>query len=118
MPGKFTVNVRRGDGYAVLETGSYLNQTAGEELFNRFNDLLEEGYTDFIINMSKTKIVNSIGISILIEMLEKLRERRGRLIFCNLSNVISKTFKIMGLTQYAGVYPNEEEAITALRGEG
>ncbi|HID56252.1 TPA: anti-sigma factor antagonist [Candidatus Poribacteria bacterium] len=117
MPGKFTVSVRREDGYAVLETGSYLNQTAGEELFNRFNELLEEGYAYFIINMSRTKIVNSIGISILIEMLERLRERGGKLIFCNLSNVISKTFKIMGLTQYAGVYPSEEEAISALRGE-
>jgi anti-anti-sigma factor len=117
MSGKFTVNIKRGEGYAVLETGSYLNQTAGEELFGKFSQLLDEGYTDFIIDMSRTKIVNSIGISILIEMIEKLRERDGRLLFCNLSNVISKTFRIMGLTQYAQIHPDEERAISALKGD-
>ena len=79
MTGKFAVRARKGDGYAVLETDLYLNQTAGEELSKRFNELLEEGYLNFIINMERTKVVNSVGISILIEMIEKLRELRGEL---------------------------------------
>ena len=115
MTGKFAVRARKGNGYAVLETDLYLNQTAGEELSKRFNELLEEGYLNFIINMERTKVVNSVGISILIEMIEKLRERGGRLIFCNLSNVIDKTFRIMGLTQYAEVKGSEEEAVASLK---
>ena len=116
MAGKFAINVRRGDGYVVFETDSYLNQTAGEELFKRFEELLEEGYINFIINMNRTKVVNSVGISILIEMIERLRERGGKLLFCNLSNVIDKTFRIMGLTRYAEVWSTEEEALSSIEG--
>ena len=114
MSDKFSVRSRRGDGYAVLETDLYLNQVAGEELSKKFDELLEEGYLNFIIDMRKTKVVNSIGISILIEMIEKLRESGGRLIFCNLSNVIEKTFRIMGLTQYAEVQPDLEGAVASI----
>ena len=48
-----------------------------------------------------TKIVNSIGISILIEIIEKMLEIDGKLAFCSLTPTIEKTFQIMGLAQYA-----------------
>jgi anti-anti-sigma regulatory factor len=41
-------------------------------------------------------------------------EIEGKLAFCNLTPVIEKTFHIMGLTQYAGVYPDEPTAVEAL----
>ena len=38
----------------------------------------------------------------------------GKLAFCNLTPTIEKTFHIMGLAQYAGVYSDEETAIAEL----
>ncbi len=38
----------------------------------------------------------------------------GKLAFCNLTPTIEKTFNIMGLTQYADIYPDEESAIAAM----
>ena len=61
-----------------------------------------------------TKIVNSIGISILIEIIEKMIEIDGKLAFCCLTPTIEKTFHIMGLAQYAGVYADEESAVAEL----
>ena len=100
---------RRGDG-AVLYTKGYINNVGGEEIANRSYELLDAGVTTLLLNLKETKIVNSIGISILIEIMEKMIEKGGKLGFCCLTPVIQKTFQIMGLAQYAPIYSDEETA--------
>jgi anti-anti-sigma factor len=53
------------------------------------------------MDLEKSKVVNSIGISYLIEIIEKLSQNNGKMIFTNLDPAIEKTFKIMGLFQFA-----------------
>jgi anti-anti-sigma regulatory factor len=50
----------------------------------------------------------------LIEIIEKILEIDGRLAFCSLTPTIEKTFHIMGLAQYAGIYQDEAAAIPQL----
>ena len=41
-------------------------------------------------------------------------EIEGKLAFCSLTPTIEKTFHIMGLAQYAGIYADEEAALAEL----
>ena len=41
-------------------------------------------------------------------------EVEGRLAFCQLTPPIEKTFHIMGLAQYASIYPDQTTAVTQL----
>lgn len=109
---KVTVE-RRGDG-AILFTRGYINNVGGEEIANQAYELMDAGVTTLLLNLRETKIVNSIGISILIEIMEKMMERGGRLGFCCLTPVIQKTFQIMGLAQYAPIFSDEESAVREL----
>ena len=112
------VIVERPDGsVAVLKTDGYINNTGGEEIAKEAYALLGAGVTRLLLDLEKTKIVNSIGISILIEILEKLLDQGGRLAFCRLTPTIEKTFQIMGLAQYARILPAPEPALAWLRGE-
>jgi anti-anti-sigma factor len=104
---------RRGD-VALLWTDGYINNQGGEEIAREAYAQMGSGARALVLNLEKTKIVNSIGISILIEVLEKIMDRKGVLAFCNLTPTIDKTFRIMGLAQYAAIYPNEEEALKAV----
>ena len=103
----------RDGSLAVLRTDGYINREGGEEIERCIQSLLGEGVTGVVLNLEKTKIVNSIGISILIEILEKMMDRKGSLAFCHLTPTIDKTFRIMGLAQYAGIYASEVEARAA-----
>ena len=76
--------------------------------------LLEKGIRKLVINFEKSNIVNSIGISILIEVIEKIVDVDGRICFCFLTKTIEKTFNIMGLTQYAEIYDTEADAVNHL----
>lgn len=101
---------RRGNG-AVLYTRGYINNVGGEEIATRAYELIDDGVNKLLLNLRETKIVNSIGISILIEIIEKIVDKGGKIAFCCLTPVIEKTFQIMGLAQYAQIYPDEETAI-------
>ena len=101
---------RRGNEGAVLYTKGYINNLGGEEIANRAYELMDSGVRTLLLNLRETKIVNSIGISILIEIIEKMIDRGGRIGFCCLTPVIHKTFQIMGLANYASIFTDEETA--------
>jgi anti-anti-sigma factor len=109
---KVTVE-RRGD-VAIFWTDGYINNQGGEEIARHAYAQLEGRARALVMNLEKTRIVNSIGISILIEVLEKVMDRKGVLAFCGLTPTIDKTFRIMGLAQYASIYPSLDEALRAV----
>ncbi len=115
MTESLNVNVDRREGLAVVYTEGYINNQGGEEIARVAYKLIDEGYKVLLLNLGGTKIVNSIGISILIEIIEKMIEIEGKLGFCSLTPTIEKTFHIMGLAQYAPIFPDEPAAVSQLQ---
>jgi anti-sigma B factor antagonist len=111
---QFAVTVRREGDVAVLHTDGYVNNLGGEKIGEQANALIAGGTTKLVIDMEKSTVINSIGISILIEVIEKVQEVGGALAFCGLTRTIAKTFTIMGLAQFAAIRDTEAEAIAAL----
>jgi anti-anti-sigma factor len=111
MTEELKVSVDRRPAGAILFTKGYINNIGGEEIANRAYELMDDGVKTLLLNLRETKIVNSIGISILIEIIEKMMEKGGRIGFCSLTPVIHKTFQIMGLANYASIYDSEEAAV-------
>jgi len=114
MAEAFDVKIEKKDKFAILRTDGYINNLGGEKISDIVNQLINEGISNFILNFEKSNVVNSIGISILIEVIENLSEIDGHIFFCNLTKTISNTFTVMGLTQFANIYESEEEAINAI----
>jgi anti-sigma B factor antagonist len=106
-----------GDSVGLISAAGYINNEGGQAIADAATELMGQGYKTLLIDLEGTRIINSIGVSILLEILEKLMDEQGRLAFCNLTPTISKTFEIMGLVQYASIYPNREAAHTALQGD-
>ena len=110
----FQVTVKEVDNVVVLATDGYLNNIGGEKISEICDEYLDKGKNMFLINLEKSTVVNSIGVSILIEIIEKLQEVDGRLAYCNLASIVEKTFNIMGLTKYSTIYKDEEDGVSDL----
>tara|TARA_B000000532_G_scaffold162972_1_gene131437 strand:- start:1067 stop:1414 length:348 start_codon:yes stop_codon:yes gene_type:complete len=110
----FQVTVKEAGDVVVLTTDGYLNNIGGEKISEVCDSHMESGKNTFLINLEKTSVVNSIGVSILIEIIEKLQESNGKLAYCNLAPIVEKTFNIMGLTKYSTIYSTEEEGLSDL----
>ena len=63
------------------------------------------------MNLADSKVVNSIGISFLIEIIEKLNDSQGKLVFTNMDPAIEKTLTIMGLFNFAAKENSVDDAL-------
>ena len=110
----FITSVKDNNSIVIIETNGYLNNVGGEAVSAVVYEKMTQGHKKFLINMAATKIVNSIGVSILIEIIEKLQEVDGKIGYYNLAPIVAKTFTIMGLTKYSSVFESEETAVNEL----
>ena len=85
----------------IMKTEGYINNDGGEKILEEFEKHFSNGINKILIDIKDSKVVNSIGISYLIEIIEKLNDKSGTLYFCNMDSAIEKTFTIMGLFQFA-----------------
>tara|TARA_Y100001970_G_scaffold290200_1_gene422982 strand:+ start:352 stop:696 length:345 start_codon:yes stop_codon:yes gene_type:complete len=107
-------NIEDKNGVIVISTSGYFNNVAGEAVLEIFNEKIDSGSKNFLVDMADSKVVNSIGVSILIEIIEKLQGVDGKLAFCNLAGIVEKTFNIMGLTKYCEIYDSIDSGVEKL----
>ena len=110
MSTDFSLSTELKDKTLIIKTEGYINNIGGEKIVQEFSKY--DNIEKLIMNLEGSKVVNSIGISHLIEIIEKLNQSNGKLIFTNLDPTIEKTFTIMGLFQFAGKADNVESALS------
>ncbi len=115
MEAKFTLASQLQDDILIIQTEGYINNEGGEKILQEFEQHYAQGIKNVILDLEKSKMVNSIGISSLIEIIEKLNEVNGKLIFTNLTPSIEKTLTIMGLFTYAQNQPTLTDALESLK---
>ena len=62
--------------------------------------LISGGNRSIVIDFGETEMVNSVGVSILIGVIEKARESRAKLTFSSLTQVNEEIFRLMGLHRH------------------
>lgn len=95
----------------VIATSGYVNNVGGEAIAKEFTRHFEKGTKHLVINLAGSKVVNSIGMSFLIEIIEQLEEVGGKLVFTNLDPAVDKMLSIMGLFKFAGKESTVDDAL-------
>jgi len=114
MEQPFSLTSELHDKTLIMTTAGYVNNVGGEAIAQEFSKHFAGGITNVIINLAESKVVNSIGMSFLIEILEQLQESDGKLIFTNLDPAVDKMLTIMGIFQMAGKESTVEDALAHL----
>ena len=110
----FSLEKREEGDVVIIETTGYLNNVGGEKISEVCYQEIDSGKKLFLLNLENSKVVNSICVSILIEIIEKLQDVDGQLGYYNLAPIVEKTFNIMGLTKYSTVYGSESDALEGM----
>lgn len=95
--------------WAVLPAPAYIDGNGGQKLLDVSQGLLKKGLNRLALNLMDTRAANSVGISRLIMLLERVDERGGAVAFCAANPTIARTLRIMGLLQKAGLYSSVQE---------
>jgi anti-anti-sigma factor len=105
------------EGAAVIYPGLYLNQLRGESIESQCREFLATGVRRIVINFAETELINSIGISILLGVIESVNYAQGVLVLSNLNASNRELFEMLGLMSHVEMVDTEEIALLKLDGE-
>ncbi len=114
MEQPFSLTSELRDQCLVIATNGYVNNVGGEAIAQEFSRHFESGVKFVILNLAGSRVVNSIGMSFLIEIIEQLEEVGGKLVFTCLDPAVEKMLSIMGLFKCAAKEPSVDEALMSL----
>jgi len=96
---------------AVIYASDYLNKLTGERIERECRKQLNEGCRALVIDFSDTQLVNSIGISILLGIIDIAEKSGARVIFSDVNHQTVELFNMLGLTQHVVLVRDEHEAL-------
>ena len=99
---------------AVVYASDYLNKLSGEKIERECRRQLKGGCRALIIDFSDTKLVNSIGVSILLGIIDVAEKSGARIVFSEVNNQTVELFEMLGLTRHVVLAKDEREALLNL----
>lgn len=114
MLDSFRLNTKEIEGVVIVQTDGYIDNSAGDEIAELCLDLISKNKKNILFDFGKSKVINSVGVSVFIEVIEKLQAVQGSIGFFNLIPIVKKTFEIMGITKYSKIYEDEKSAVEAM----
>ncbi|MGH9969902.1 MAG: STAS domain-containing protein [Pyrinomonadaceae bacterium] len=99
---------------AVIYASDYLNKLTGERIERECRKRLDSGCRALVISFSDTELVNSIGVSILLGIIDIAEKNGAQVIFSDLNNQTVELFEMLGLTRHVMLAKNEQEALSTL----
>ena len=99
---------------AVVYASDYLNKLTGEKIERECRRQLDCGCRALVIDFSDTKLVNSIGVSILLGIIDVAEKSGARIAFSEVNNETVQLFEMLGLTRHVVLAKDEREALMNL----
>jgi anti-anti-sigma factor len=103
----------RGD-VSVIHIEGYLNSLLGETIEEAVQERIKGGELKFIMDFSGTRMINSVGISIVIGIVKSVVDSGGVLAFTNLTTVQRELFEITGVSRLVRIFETKEDALVSM----
>ena len=88
---------------AEIFAGDYLNKLSGERIEYECRRRLDDGYRKLVLNFSQTEIVNSIGISILLGVIDVANKHNAEIVFSDVNEHTVELFDLLGVTKHVAI---------------
>ena len=110
-----SIEVQEAEDHATIRPVGYLNALTGDQIDKVCEALIERGLRYFIINFGQVQLINTIGISILVGIIEKVLNRQGLVYFTELGGTNREIFEVLNLSTVAMIFADDDSAREHLR---
>ena len=98
----------------VLEVNSLLNEYDNKKILLDVQSRIEQGLTNFVVDLSNLDFLNSVGLNFLISVMTKSRKSGGELAVVNASSQVIKLLEITRLKPLFTIKSSVKEALSAI----
>ena len=100
----------------VFSISGYVDDTLGKELTQEIGKCLREGKRNFIFEFSGCPLINSLGISHILEITLKVTEDfQGILVLVSVPQVVMKVLKLAGVIPQAQLADSIQNALAIIK---
>ena len=113
MPGaEFGAEVREHDSTGVIDLHGEINLGADQALLAAYEVAARGDPRTVVLNFADVDYINSTGIALIVGLLAKARAAKRKLLAYGLSEHYVEIFNVTRLSDFVGVYPDEESALS------
>lgn len=91
-------------------SGNLINRPWMDDLIRETDNSIENGISNFIIDLQEVELMNSSGISMLVNILTKARRSGGDVILCNVNEKVERLMLITKLNTIFSIMENLQQA--------
>ena len=103
-----------GHPVAVLRFEGDIASTSKEAVLGNYQSLPKATTKLILLDFTKVDYINSSGIALVIQMLIEAANSGQKVYAYGLSQHFTKVFTMVGITKYAGLFPDQASAMAAL----
>lgn len=103
MNNNFDIAVNTEGEIATVFASDYLNKITGEKIERECKRQIDAGCKTLVVNFKETEIVNSIGVSILLGVIDAASDADTKVIFSDVSSETEQLFEMLGLTNHVEI---------------
>ncbi|GAB2673194.1 STAS domain-containing protein [Paenibacillus thermoaerophilus] len=109
MEAELRIRKRVAEGIVILELEGDLSRNSEETLLSLYEweQGLEQGASYLILNLAGVSYINSLGIAVLIRIVRSLSRKGCQTFACGVTPHYQKLFRMVGLTDYLMIFPDE-----------
>jgi anti-anti-sigma factor len=112
--GELPVRSERAGDVAVVYAGEYLNKLSGERVERECRRRLEEGCRALVLDFRQTGMVNSIGVSILLGVIDAAERAAASVVFSGVQDQAAQIFELLGLTRHVRLARDRADALAQI----
>ena len=107
-------NITKQDSVQVLEVKNLLNEFANKEILQAVQSKIDEGFSNFVVDLKQIPFMNSVGLNFLIMLKARSNDKGGQVAVVNASVKVMELLEMTKLRPIFQVNNSIEEAVAFL----
>jgi anti-anti-sigma factor len=110
---EFGAEVRSHDSTGVIDLRGEINLGADQALLAAYERAVQDDPSTVVLNFANVDYINSTGIALIVGLLARARKEHRTVRAFGLSEHYRQIFAITRLSDFMGIYADEDSAVTA-----
>ena len=110
---EFGAEIREHDGTGVIDLHGEINLGADQAMNAAYDAVVRSDPRTIVLNFDRVDYINSTGIALIVGLLARARKEHRTVRAFGLSEHYRQIFAITRLSDFMGIYADEDSAVTA-----
>jgi anti-sigma B factor antagonist len=108
-------NVRQSNAVTIVDIGGRFDAASAAAVRDRLHQLIEEGHSRLVLNLSQMEFIDSAGLGALVSCLRRAAADGGDLRLAEVPAFCRSIFELTRLTRVFSVGEDEAQAVAAIQ---